>query len=479
MLKLDIEQNLKLNRHNGETLTKQLRRQLTDSICRYPAGTRLPPERKLAAELNISRVTVRRVLNDLSEQGKIVRKGARGTFIAKVENFSFDNLHPIQMEHGINMRVNSMAELNFISFETFPQQHMFWNEAIKIFNEGRRSAPVALKELPQNVSYTAYPRYIVENGFDIIMLQSQDSIFEELLEPLPRSILRKLNSDEYIFRDFNTKFNVSAPIKSSPLLIVWNKNLAADLGIKNITERLRRGEMLELHMEASEKMPEGACAGGHVWDYFTMKGLKDGIPDLEMAFLEERLERFEKFSGRPEMFVCEQEYSLEVVDRFLKGELLFAPGFSLFYCAPDIPFDMGAMFFMPDEGNVIYRNAIYLGVYKNSTGKKAAFDFIDFMISEPAQKRVVTQMWDSPCLKKAANLFSGLFENTRPEDICEYLRRSPFPPGRRSQLYSRQYSFLVYDIRDVLYALMHGRLKSKQAAETILKRWRNMEGNKK
>ncbi len=471
MLELDVEQNLKLNRHNGETLTKQLLRQLADSICRCPAGTRLPPERKLAAELNISRVTVRRVLNYLFEQGKIVRKGARGTFIAKSENFSFDNFHPIQMEHWMNMRANSMAELSFISFETFPQQRAFWKEAVKMYNGGRPSAPVVLKELPQNISYTDFPRYIVENGFDIIMLQSRDKVFEELLEPLPRSFLKKLNSDEYIFKDFNAKFNVSVPIKSSPLLILWNKTLAASLGIANIPERLRRGEMLELHMEAAEKMPKGACAGGHLWDYFILKGLKAGIPDLETAFLEERLELFEKFSGRPEMFVCEQEYNLEIVDRFFKGELLFAPGFPLFYCAPNIPFDMGAMFFMPDEGNVVCRGAIYLGVYKNSAGKKAAFDFIDFMISEPAQKLIVTQMWDSPCLKKAVTLFSGLFENTDSENIYEYLRRSPFS-GPRNQLFSRQYNFLVYDIRDVLYALMHGRLNSKQAAETILKRWR-------
>ncbi len=478
MIKFDIEQNLRIDRGNDETLTKQLQRQLRDLIYRYPEGTRLPPERQLAAELNISRVTVRRVLNDLSENGKIIRKGARGTFVAKEENFSLKTLHPIQLEQGMNLRTNSMAPLNFISFETYPQQHRFWSEAISLFNERGTGAPVNLKELPQSISHSAYPQYIMENGFDLIMLQSRDKVFEDLLEPLPHSILKKLDSADYIFKDCGTEFQVSVPVKSTSLLILWNKKMAASLGIENIPERIQRGEMLELHLEAAEKIPKGSCAGGHLWDYFSLKGLPEGIPDFELDFLQKRLAEFEQFSGNPEMFVCEQEFSLEVVDRFIKGELLFAPGFSLFYCPPNIPFEMGAMFFTPDSGNILYREAIYLGVYKNSPAKKAAFDFIDFILSETPQNLLLTHMWDSPCLKKAALRFSELLDNTDSAAVSEYYRRSPFPPGDRNPLFSRQYRFLVNDIRDVLYALMHGRVNSKQAAATILKRWRKLPENK-
>ncbi|NMA42663.1 MAG: extracellular solute-binding protein [Oligosphaeraceae bacterium] len=478
MMKFDIKHDLRIDRNHYDTLAKQLQRQLMDLIYHYPAGTRLPSERQLAAELNISRVTVRRVLNELSDQGKIIRKGARGTFVAKEGNFSPNTLHPIQLEQDTYLRANSMTPLNFISFETYPQQRRFWSETIRLFNEHGSGKPVILNELPQNVCYSAYPQYIIENGFDLIMLQSREKVFDDILEPLPRSILKKLDSADYIFKDFGASFQVSVPIKSTPLMIFWNKKMASDLGIENIPERIQRGEILELHREAAEKMPKGSCAGGHLWDYFSVKGLPEGIPELDMDFLQKRLAEFEQFSGKPEMFICEQEYSFEVADRFNKGELLFASGFALFYCPPNIPFEIGAMFLTPDPGHTLYREAIYLGVYKNSPSKKAAFDFIDFILSETPQNLLLTHMWDSPCLKKVALRFSELLDNTDSTAISEYYHRSPFPPGERDLLFSRQYHFLVHDIRDILYALMHGRVNSKRAAATILKRWRKLPENK-
>ena len=83
-------------------------------------------------------------------------------------------------------------------------------------------------------------------------------------------------------------------------------------------------------------------------------------------------------------------------------------------------------------------------------------------------------MWDSPCLKKAALRFSELLDNTDSAAVSEYYRRSPFPPGDRNPLFAHQYRFLVNDIRDVLFALMHGRVNSIQAAATILKRWKKL-----
>jgi len=464
MTELDIREKFKIDRNSGKGLAKQLKSQLADFIRHSPAGTKLPPERKLSEELNVSRVTIRGALDYFFERGQIVRKGSRGTFIAGVEDRSFD-IHPMQM--GSGMHVNSAVNLNFVSFETHPQQRVFWHKALDMFNAGYSSASVALKELPSNILSSNYPKYVLENGFDILMLQNGHESIDDLLAPLPGSILKKLNSDDYIFKDFGTKFKNSVPIKASTLLICWNKDLAARLGIKNIPERLQRGEMLELHQEAAEKLPDGFCAGGHLWDYFNLKGLSK----LNKSFMEQRLELFEKFSGTSKMFICEQEYSLEVVDRFAKGELLFAPGSSLFYGNKNIPFDMGRMFFMPDEGNVLYRGAIYLGVYKNSPNKKAAFDFIDFMISEPAQNLMVTEMWDSPCLKKTTGLFSSLLDCTSHKNVSEYFKRSPFPFEKNSSAYVKQCDFMTYEIRDILYALMDGRVKSKQATEIILKRW--------
>jgi DNA-binding transcriptional regulator YhcF (GntR family) len=465
MTELDIREKFEINRNNGKGLAKQLKNKLAEFIRANPAGTKLPPERKLAEELNVSRVTVRGALDYFFERGEIVRKGSRGTFTAKVGAQFFD-IHPMLMEVG--MHVKSKANLNFVSFETYPQQRVFWNKAINMFNAGYSHASVALKELPENILSSNYAKYVLENGHDILMLQSGYEDIDDLLAPVPEFIIKKLNSDDYAFEGSRIKFKNSVPIKSSTTLICWNKEIAAKLGIKNISERLKKGEILELHREAAEKMTDGFCAGGHLWDYFSLRGMNSKIT---MNFLEQRLKQFEKFSGIPKMFICEQEYGFEVVDRFKNGELLFAPALSNFYCDKNIPFDLGGMFFIPDKGNILSRDTINLGVYKNSPNKKAAFDFIDFMLSESAQNLSVTETWSSPCLKKSAKLFSQILDGVDDECISKYFERTPFAYDGCNLSYSKQHCFMVLKIRDVLYGLMHGKLKSKQAAEIILKRW--------
>lgn len=49
----------------------------------YPPGERFPSEFELAAKFNVSRVTVRRALAQLEEDGLIVRRRGAGTFVAE------------------------------------------------------------------------------------------------------------------------------------------------------------------------------------------------------------------------------------------------------------------------------------------------------------------------------------------------------------------------------------------------------------
>lgn len=59
-------------------LQAALQRALRDG--RLPADQALPSERALAAGLNISRVTVRRALDGLVQQGLLVRHRGAGTY---------------------------------------------------------------------------------------------------------------------------------------------------------------------------------------------------------------------------------------------------------------------------------------------------------------------------------------------------------------------------------------------------------------
>lgn len=62
-----------------DTMAERLRQRIASG--RYLAGSFLPPERKLAAELGIARNTLRSALRKLSEQGYIARESGRGAVV--------------------------------------------------------------------------------------------------------------------------------------------------------------------------------------------------------------------------------------------------------------------------------------------------------------------------------------------------------------------------------------------------------------
>ena len=69
--------------HTSEPLHRQVSRQIADQIASgaLVPGQRLPPERTLAEQLAVSRVTVRRALKELGETGLVESFVGRGTFV--------------------------------------------------------------------------------------------------------------------------------------------------------------------------------------------------------------------------------------------------------------------------------------------------------------------------------------------------------------------------------------------------------------
>ncbi len=53
-----------------------------------PAGARLPTEAELEEELGVSRVTIRQAMNEAVQEGLVVRKAGKGTYVAEVSCYA-------------------------------------------------------------------------------------------------------------------------------------------------------------------------------------------------------------------------------------------------------------------------------------------------------------------------------------------------------------------------------------------------------
>ncbi len=97
----DLTEFLKsLDPDSAQPLYQQLQRALRDAITRGALGPddALPSERQLASELGISRITVRKAMDGLADEGLLVRRQGSGNFVgtrieknfAKLTSFSED-----------------------------------------------------------------------------------------------------------------------------------------------------------------------------------------------------------------------------------------------------------------------------------------------------------------------------------------------------------------------------------------------------
>lgn len=71
----------------------------------YNPGDRIPAERELARQLGISRMTLRKILDELIESGVLERKGQRGTYLAAM---TIER----PLNHPLELGVGKIVELN-------------------------------------------------------------------------------------------------------------------------------------------------------------------------------------------------------------------------------------------------------------------------------------------------------------------------------------------------------------------------------
>jgi len=80
-----VLQTSPLQKTSERPLYKQLMLTLRNDITAgvYPAGERIPGEQTLCANYGVSRVTVRKALDEIVQEGLLVRRQGKGTFVAQ------------------------------------------------------------------------------------------------------------------------------------------------------------------------------------------------------------------------------------------------------------------------------------------------------------------------------------------------------------------------------------------------------------
>jgi GntR family transcriptional regulator len=87
--------------------------ELLDQLSDLEVGDALPPERSLATSLGVSRMTVRRAIDELVRQGRLIRRQGAGTFVAapkisaalQVSSFSEDMRRRGHVPHSRTLEI--------------------------------------------------------------------------------------------------------------------------------------------------------------------------------------------------------------------------------------------------------------------------------------------------------------------------------------------------------------------------------------
>lgn len=166
-----------LDEKTRDPLYKQLQRKLRNAIANdlLKPEDLLPAERDMANEFNVSRITVRKALEGLVNEGLLTRRQGSGTFVAARVEKSFSQLTSFSedmVSRGLNP---SMSWLEKKESEVTPEEVMNYglSPGMKVYRLNRiRFADNA----PMSIEYAIIPAFCLSSIDDV------DSSLYEALE---------------------------------------------------------------------------------------------------------------------------------------------------------------------------------------------------------------------------------------------------------------------------------------------------------
>ncbi|WP_138495038.1 GntR family transcriptional regulator [Paenibacillus pinistramenti] len=106
---------IQINESSAEPLYHQIETQLRSMIVsgQLGEGTLLPSIRELAGSLNCSAITVRRVYQDLENEGLLRTKQGTGTFVSKVEEEQRGTYKQTLVQEALEAAIDSAIAVQY------------------------------------------------------------------------------------------------------------------------------------------------------------------------------------------------------------------------------------------------------------------------------------------------------------------------------------------------------------------------------
>lgn len=473
MTETEIQAEFFIDRELPTPIYQQLEEQLRQFIRCNPPGTRLPSERAIAEGLKLSRQTIKNAINQLTEAGLLFCT-RKGTFTAGDRNEL-----PRQEEEDSELPRQSLAPylhlssqntpLRLLLFENHPNQRLFWQKCVHDFNAQRHGVKAEIDFLTDlELPPVKLRQYLSERPADLLQFSTH---FDQadLLARLPLDLQQELRDPAvYLTEHYEgapeAVLTSLLPVYTNFFCCYFNQNLADRHHAASFADRLPTRELLPLLEDLRRTIPEPPYITGTIGDFILAYGLNDEFRVEEFTTF---LEQLAEMSGRglihTDITMC---YAERLADQF-SGRQFFMLDWSglVLNRFADADHRIGLIPLQPPPHRKIYGAASFLGIYRDSCKQGEATLFLNYLLSEPVQRRIVRELNTIPYHRGAVDCLAE----------CYPIRDRAWWEATVSRISACRYGnwtqFVSREITDIFRDLLSGVLPLKRAVEKLQLRY--------
>lgn len=195
----------------------------------YKVDEKIPSERKLSEELNISRMTISKAISNLVEEGILYRKRGQGTFVAKkkidffpglmgfteiIESKGMKPSSKVIAQSVIMPDVHLCEKLKILEDEKviFTQRLRLADNEIINLEESYVPYSIGKKLLEADLSVESIYKLLTDEGYKLSKLEQE---IEAILSSNELSELLEINVDEPILKRKRITYSNDKPIEYS------------------------------------------------------------------------------------------------------------------------------------------------------------------------------------------------------------------------------------------------------------------------